>query len=81
MGNFSEQLWGDSRERDQADGAGTWTIGQSFVVHDSTERNLTLAHTSPNFERSGLAADIDVVYPIDRLGELAASGRIGSRWE
>jgi len=33
---------------------------------------------SPNFDRSGFHADINVVYPIDRLEELAAEGVIGS---
>lgn len=41
-------------------------------------RNLTLAHFSPNFDRSGFALDLNVVYPIDRLNELAARKVIGS---
>ena len=60
------------------DGIGTWTEGEGFVVLDGTERALTLAHTSPNFDRSGMAADLNVVYPVDRLDELAAAGTIGS---
>lgn len=62
----------------RADGQGTWADGQGFVVLDDAERNLTLAHASPNFDRTGLAADLNVVYPIDRLHELAANGVIGS---
>lgn len=60
------------------DGIATWTDGQGFVVLDGASRGLTLAHSSPNFDRSGLAADLNVVYPVDRLEELAASGEIGS---
>ncbi len=60
------------------DGTATWTDGQGFVVIDGTERVLTLAHSSPNFDRVGLAADLNVVYPVDRLDELAARGVIGS---
>ena len=60
------------------DGVGTWSEGQGFVVLDGAERRLTLAHVSPNFDRSGVAADLNVVYPIDRLAELAAAGTIGS---
>jgi D-proline reductase (dithiol) PrdB len=41
-------------------------------------RDLVLGHWSPNFDRSGYAIDLNVVYPIDRLDELAADGRIGA---
>lgn len=40
-------------------------------------RDLTLGHHSVNFDRGGFAADINVVYPIDRLQELAENGTIG----
>ncbi len=50
----------------------------SFVVLDGSERDVQMSHASPNFDRSGFAEDINVVYPIDRLGELAESGEIGS---
>jgi D-proline reductase (dithiol) PrdB len=60
------------------DGIATWNDGQGFVVLEGDSRALTLAHTSPNFDRSGLATDLNVVYPVDRLDELAAAGAIGS---
>ena len=60
------------------DGLATWPDGQGFVVLDGAERRLTLAHVSPNFDRAGVAADLNVVYPVDRLAELAAAGTIGS---
>ncbi len=50
---------------------------QSFRVVKSTER-LRLAHTSPNFDRSGWLSDPDVVFPARRLEELALAGEIGS---
>ena len=62
----------------RADGQGTWTLGQGFVVLDDAERNLTLAHSSPNFDRTGVSVDLNVVYPVDRLHELADAGAIGS---
>ena len=62
----------------RADGQATWTQGQGFVVLDGAERHLTLAHSSPNFDRTGVALDINVVYPLDRLRELAERGTIGS---
>ena len=61
------------------DGRASWAPGdESFTVLDRDARNLTLAHFSPNFDRVGIAADLNVVYPIDRLEELAADGTIGS---
>ena len=48
-----------------------------FRVLERDARDLVLGHWSPNFDRAGFAADIDVVYPIDRLEELAERGVIG----
>jgi D-proline reductase (dithiol) PrdB len=63
----------------RSDGGGTWALGdQGFTVLDGGDRGVTLDHYSPNFDRSGFAADLNVVYPIDRLAELAADGVIGS---
>ncbi|MEZ5225190.1 MAG: glycine/sarcosine/betaine reductase selenoprotein B family protein [Acidimicrobiales bacterium] len=44
----------------------------------SDARDLVLGHWSPNFDRTGVAIDLNVVYPIDRLDELAAQGIIGA---
>ena len=60
------------------DGVGVWADGQGYVVLDGPARDLTLAHASANFDRSGVAADLNVVHPADRLAEAAADGRIGS---
>lgn len=55
-----------------------WERGdQSFKVFDRNERDLQLGHVSSNFDRTGAAADLNVVYPIDRLEELSAEGVIG----
>lgn len=50
----------------------------SFRVLAADRRDLQLGHWSPNFDRSGFVADLNVVYPADRLDELAAEGTIGS---
>lgn len=50
----------------------------SYRLIDSGERALKLGHWSPNFDRSGFASDLNVVYPVDRLSELADEGIIGS---
>lgn len=60
-------------------GDDAWGPGdQSFRVFNSDDRDVQLGHLSPNFDRAGFAADINVVYPVDRLAELAADGTIGS---
>lgn len=50
----------------------------SFTVLPTEARDMQLSHFSPNFDRTGFAADINVVYPADRLEEMVASGEIGS---
>ncbi|MFK8023245.1 MAG: glycine/sarcosine/betaine reductase selenoprotein B family protein [Ilumatobacter sp.] len=56
-----------------------WQPGDgSYTVIPADARDLQLSHFSPNFDRSGIAADLNVVYPIDRLNELAEAGIIGS---
>jgi D-proline reductase (dithiol) PrdB len=61
------------RVNDEAFGA----IDTSFRMLDRSDRDLRLGHWSPNFDRTGFAVDLDVVYPIDRLEELAQDGVIG----
>jgi D-proline reductase (dithiol) PrdB len=50
----------------------------TFVTLPGDARDLQLAHFSPNFDRSGFVADLNVVYPVDRLEELATADVIGS---
>ena len=49
----------------------------SYRVLDAARRDYLVGHWSPNFDTAGVAADLNVVFPIDRLDELAAQGRIG----
>ena len=51
---------------------------QSFRVLDKDDRDFSIGHWSPNFDRTGMIADLNVVYPIDRLNEMAADGEVGS---
>lgn len=39
--------------------------------------DLVMSHSSVNFDRSGFAEDVNLVFPIDRFRELAAEGVIG----
>ncbi|MCA9503483.1 MAG: selenoprotein B glycine/betaine/sarcosine/D-proline reductase [Spirochaetaceae bacterium] len=55
-----------------------WPEGShDFRLFDRDEDRLVMAHNSTNFDRTGFAADRNVVYPIDRLAEMARSGAIG----
>jgi D-proline reductase (dithiol) PrdB len=40
--------------------------------------DLVMTQFSVNFDRSGFQRDVNVVFPIDRLGELAREGVIGA---
>jgi len=53
-----------------------WRADESFCVLERTRRDYQLAHWSPNFDRTGFAADHNVVFPIDRLEDMATEGRI-----
>jgi D-proline reductase (dithiol) PrdB len=50
----------------------------SYRVLPGDRRDLAMSHHSQNFDRAGAIADLNVVYPVDRLAEFAADGRIGS---
>ena len=65
------QLRGD---RPFAAGAGDFRP----IPGDVAAGDLVMSHVSTNFDRTGFQADINVVFPIDRLGELRREGVIGS---
>lgn len=48
------------------------------IPSDTPARDLLMSHVSINFDRTGFQEDRNVVFPIDRLDELAAQGVIGS---
>ena len=48
------------------------------VIDRQDDAPLVMGHISTNFDRSGFAADANVVFPLDRLDELAKTGEIGS---
>lgn len=51
---------------------------RGFTVLPRGSHEVQLAHFSPNFDRVGIAADLNVAYPVDRLEEMVAGGEIGS---
>lgn len=49
------------------------------VIPGNTRANeLVMTHVSTNFDRSGFQQDWNVVFPLDRLTEMAKEGIIGS---
>lgn len=48
------------------------------IPGEADARELIMSHSSANFDRSGFAEDVNLVFPIDRFRELAAAGGIGS---
>ena len=50
----------------------------SYRVIEKDRRDIVVGHWSPNFDASGVSADLNVVFPIDRLKELENQGVIGS---
>ncbi|MCZ6643937.1 MAG: glycine/sarcosine/betaine reductase selenoprotein B family protein [Gammaproteobacteria bacterium] len=48
------------------------------IPGDADANDLIMSHSSANFDRSGFAEDVNLVFPIDRFKELVAAGRIGS---
>jgi D-proline reductase (dithiol) PrdB len=52
--------------------------GYRVIPGDISSSDLTMSHSSVNFDRTGFQQDINVVFPIDRLNELDEAGEIGS---
>ena len=48
------------------------------IPGDTAAGDIVMSHESPNFDRTGFQADINIVLPIERLREMAADGEIGS---
>ncbi|MCZ6643176.1 MAG: glycine/sarcosine/betaine reductase selenoprotein B family protein [Gammaproteobacteria bacterium] len=48
------------------------------IPGDADANNLIMSHSSANFDRSGFAEDVNLVFPIDRFKQLATDGAIGS---
>ncbi|HXC30444.1 MAG TPA: glycine/sarcosine/betaine reductase selenoprotein B family protein [Stellaceae bacterium] len=48
------------------------------IPSTTSSNDLLCSHISINFDRNGFQEDWNVVFPLDRLNELAAEGAIGS---
>lgn len=52
-----------------------------FLPAATPASEILTSHVSINFDRTGFQRDLNVVYPIDRLRELAAEGVVGGMAE
>ena len=48
------------------------------IIAAEADGEILMSHVSPNFDRTGFQQDLNVIFSLDRLGELAAEGMIGS---
>jgi D-proline reductase (dithiol) PrdB len=55
---------------------GDWSYRE--IPHDADPATMIDAHRSASYDHSGVQADANVAFPLDRLRELAAEGAIGS---
>lgn len=48
------------------------------IPGDAPVGDIVMSHVSVNFDRTGFQQDLNVVFPLARLAEMAAAGEIGS---
>jgi D-proline reductase (dithiol) PrdB len=49
-----------------------------IIPGDVRAKDLVMSHGSTNYDRTGFQQDLNTVFPIDRLRELAEAGVVGS---
>ena len=52
--------------------------GYRLIPKNSQANDLVMSHISTNFDRTGFQLDLNTVFPLDRLNEMAEAGTIGS---
>ncbi|MFC1876647.1 glycine/sarcosine/betaine reductase selenoprotein B family protein [Thermodesulfobacteriota bacterium] len=58
-----------------------FAIGEAdyrLISADTPSNDLVMSHISTNFDRTGFQLDLNLVFPLDRLSELAKQGFINS---
>ena len=63
---------------DQPFDSGGAGIDYRVIPGDATPADLVMSHASVNFDRTGFQSDWNVVFPLDRLKELARDKVVGS---
>lgn len=66
------------RRDDRPFGGGVSATEYRVIPSDADSADLVMSHISVNFDRSGFRRDPNLVFPLDRLKELADDGTIGS---
>ncbi len=64
------------RKSDRPFGVGE--SGYRLIPGDCKANDLVMSHISTNFDRTGFQLDLNTVFPVDRLIEMAEAGEIGS---
>ncbi|WP_136808862.1 glycine/sarcosine/betaine reductase selenoprotein B family protein [Desulfosediminicola flagellatus] len=57
---------------------GVGDTGYRIIPSDIDPNDLVMSHISTNFDRTGFQLDMNLVFPLDRLKELAANKQIES---
>ncbi len=55
----------------------SWLARDHRIINKS-DRDLVMTHVAVEFDRSAWQQDLNVIFPIDRLNEMADDGEIGS---
>jgi D-proline reductase (dithiol) PrdB len=66
------------RRTDHPFAAGAGGMDYRVIPGDTAADELSVSHVSVNFDRTGMQADWNVAFPLDRLKELARDTVIGS---
>ena len=60
------------------DAFGVGAADYRVIPAETDSADILMTHISVNFDRTGFQDDVNVVFPIDRLREMASDGEIGS---
>lgn len=60
------------------DAFGLGAADYRVIPAEAESGDILMNHVSVNFDRTGFQDDVNVVFPIDRLRDMAADGEIGS---
>ena len=56
---------------------GPGAVDYRVLPSDSDANDILMSHISVNYDRTGFQQDLNIVYPVERLKEMAARGEIG----
>ena len=56
---------------------GPGAVDYRVLPTDTGANDILMSHISVNYDRTGFQQDLNIVYPVERLEEMAARGEIG----